>query len=322
MKGDFSRNSFRPAKHYSGVRQQQGRVQLDADWNEQVDIRTHLARTHRRDTIGLAAVPHADGNFRISVGNDPDDFIIESGRIYVDGLLCELEECLIPITEVDSANKKIIHIAIDKNQPPLMVGEQVQLVAQDEADIDCQITVAQDGDQVTLNKNVPAKIKNASPYLRRLTTYRHQPDYQVLSDGIAAGNTYLAYLDVWERHVTAIEDPTIREVALEGPDTATRTKTVWQVKLVNLEDSTELESLGLSELDKWDANARPDRGMLTARCQAPQSTDQVYSLTSGGGYQGPENQLYRVEIHAGGNLGNGSVNGPTFKWSRGITVPS
>ena len=38
MKGDFTRFSFDPAKHYSGVRMQQGRVQLDADWNEQQSI--------------------------------------------------------------------------------------------------------------------------------------------------------------------------------------------------------------------------------------------------------------------------------------------
>ena len=41
MKGDFTRLTFAPAKHYSSVRQQQGRVQLDADWNEQVDIQNH-----------------------------------------------------------------------------------------------------------------------------------------------------------------------------------------------------------------------------------------------------------------------------------------
>ncbi|HEX3531938.1 MAG TPA: DUF6519 domain-containing protein, partial [Thermoanaerobaculia bacterium] len=37
MKGDFSRDTFRKRKHYNRVRMQQGRVQLDADWNEQGD---------------------------------------------------------------------------------------------------------------------------------------------------------------------------------------------------------------------------------------------------------------------------------------------
>ena len=35
MKGDFSRETFDRARHYSAVLLQQGRVQLDADWNEQ-----------------------------------------------------------------------------------------------------------------------------------------------------------------------------------------------------------------------------------------------------------------------------------------------
>ncbi|HEX6608229.1 MAG TPA: DUF6519 domain-containing protein, partial [Chloroflexia bacterium] len=38
MQGDITRSTFRPENHYDGVRMQQGRVQLDADWNEQVDI--------------------------------------------------------------------------------------------------------------------------------------------------------------------------------------------------------------------------------------------------------------------------------------------
>ena len=32
---------------------------------------------------------------------------------------------------------------------------------------------------------------------------------------------YVAYLDVWQRHITALDDPAIREPALGGPDTAT-----------------------------------------------------------------------------------------------------
>jgi hypothetical protein len=45
MKGDFSRDSFDPVKHFSRVLQQQGRVQLDADWNEQAAILLHYLRT-------------------------------------------------------------------------------------------------------------------------------------------------------------------------------------------------------------------------------------------------------------------------------------
>ena len=40
------------------------------------------------------------------------------------------------------------------------------------------------------------------------------------------------YLDVWERHVSWIEDDAIRESALGGPDTCSRAKVVWQVRAV------------------------------------------------------------------------------------------
>jgi hypothetical protein len=56
-------------------------------------------------------------------------------------------------------------------------------------------------------------------------TYNAQPGYPVPGDlTFDDGASYLLYLDVWERHVTAYEDENeeqigIREVALRGPDT-------------------------------------------------------------------------------------------------------
>ena len=44
--------------------------------------------------------------------------------------------------------------------------------------------------------------------------------------GTPSPGFYLAFLDVWQRHITALEDPEIREKALGGPDTATRNRTV------------------------------------------------------------------------------------------------
>ena len=49
MSGDYSRKRFNPENHYQGVLRQQGRVDLDADWNEYVDLqdRHWRAETHR-----------------------------------------------------------------------------------------------------------------------------------------------------------------------------------------------------------------------------------------------------------------------------------
>ncbi|MGH3991422.1 MAG: DUF6519 domain-containing protein, partial [Pseudonocardiaceae bacterium] len=67
MKADLTRSTFSTQKHYSGVRMQQGRVQLDADWNEQVDIGAHLDETTRKDVIGRCGMPVHDAGFEISV---------------------------------------------------------------------------------------------------------------------------------------------------------------------------------------------------------------------------------------------------------------
>ncbi len=93
MKGDFSRFTFQPSKHYNSVRQQQGRVQLDADWNEQVEIQAHRDRIAARDMIGVTGAPYTEvtdplANFKIAV--DASMHVqIGPGIIYVDGLLCE-----------------------------------------------------------------------------------------------------------------------------------------------------------------------------------------------------------------------------------------
>ena len=57
MKGDFTRFSHQPGRDYAGVLMQQGRVTLDADWNEQFDIEDHRWRVQTVDTIGAPARP-------------------------------------------------------------------------------------------------------------------------------------------------------------------------------------------------------------------------------------------------------------------------
>ncbi len=59
MTGDYTRDTFRRWRHYSAVREQQGRVHMDADWNEQIDIGHHLTRTTNVDVIGPTGMPEA-----------------------------------------------------------------------------------------------------------------------------------------------------------------------------------------------------------------------------------------------------------------------
>jgi hypothetical protein len=96
MKGDFSNITFNPQKHFSRVLMQQGRVQLDADWNEQVSILLHYMQTLTTDLIGPHGGP-SDG-FKIQLTpkdskaiTENTDLEIGTGHYYVAGILCENE---------------------------------------------------------------------------------------------------------------------------------------------------------------------------------------------------------------------------------------
>ena len=92
MPGDISRDiTLRArAEGYSRVLMQQGRVQLDADWNEQAELARHRERTLARVTFGASGVPAAtpDG-FLVAGERGGEDFGVGAGRLYVDGLLVE-----------------------------------------------------------------------------------------------------------------------------------------------------------------------------------------------------------------------------------------
>lgn len=99
MKGDFSRSTFNAEKHYRGVRLQQGRVQLDADWNEQIDILLDQSERALKDLVGSAGAPSSNAGFRVALPARsaettpegallPPDLLLSNGQRYVDGILC------------------------------------------------------------------------------------------------------------------------------------------------------------------------------------------------------------------------------------------
>ena len=86
---DTSRVRFDPAKHYSAVLLQQGRVILDSDVIEQNAILQHYLRTVVADIVGPAARPAGAEGFGISPGSTASDLAVSAGRMYVDGILAE-----------------------------------------------------------------------------------------------------------------------------------------------------------------------------------------------------------------------------------------
>jgi hypothetical protein len=91
MRGDFSRLTFDPRKRYAGVLWQQGRAQLDADWNEHEAILRRRLQIETRDVIGEHGGPRHHAGFGIELDDDGTPWI-GAGRYYVEGRLCENEE--------------------------------------------------------------------------------------------------------------------------------------------------------------------------------------------------------------------------------------
>ena len=236
MKGDFSRLTFDPKKQFTRVLMQQGRVQLDADWNEQAAILRHYLERLAADLIGPFGGPvKADGKPAdgFLIGTKDKGLTVGIGHYYVDGLLVE---------NVDDT-----------------------------------------------------------------TTHEVDPALKL---------PFLAYLDVWERHVTCIEEGSLREVALEGPDTTTRAQVAWQLRMTD----SGPDGKGIpgdinvqTNFPAWvDIFQPPNRGGLKAQAiRSGDSTDPCVASPDAH-FRGAENQLYRVEIHTGGKAGEGA----TFKWSR------
>jgi Family of unknown function (DUF6519) len=88
MSSDFSRQRFNPANDFSSVLMQQGRVQLDADWNEWNEILDRRWRSETIDIMGRGVVPlETPHGFEILLSGG--GLTIGRGRIYVDGLQAE-----------------------------------------------------------------------------------------------------------------------------------------------------------------------------------------------------------------------------------------
>lgn len=291
FRGDFTRDTFNPDKHFLRVLTQQGRVELDADPNEQSSIIIHYLQSLAVDLMGSHAAPFEGGGFEVKKSTDiTDGFTISKGRYYVNGTLC-----------------------------------------------------MNNLDDVPYFKQ---------PYLpRSIPTPLESPIKEI-------GN-YLIYLDVWERHINYIQDeissgtdlqnPSIREVALAGADTTTRSQIVWQVKFKIVKDEEITSTINrLEESDPIRNSADPNNkkyseaikkyydkiflnalgeliehpgrgaGQLKARAKKSDVTSiDPCIINPSSSYNGNENQLYRVEIHQEGKAkkdGNQTI--ATFKWSR------
>jgi hypothetical protein len=312
MKGDFSRFTFDPSHRFSRVLFQQGRVQLDSDLNELNDILLHYMRMLAADLIGPHGGPEGDLGFEIiplpkkDTTTELADLTIGTGRYYVDGILCENE----PVKQKFGGG--MVTRMMRKHQ-----GEHMEEVKEE---------------SVSENEEVEAREMERVVFaeVTRPTSYFNQSGYPLLSAEARELDLnklpkapFLVYLDVWERDVSAIEEPDIREVALGGPDTAARSQIIWQVKAIGEALPPNPNDLSCSTFEDgqfWKGvmeKLHPQvRGGLAAKALEPEADDSTDPciISPDARFRGEANQLYRVEIHTGSD--NPQTDPPTFKWSR------
>jgi hypothetical protein len=263
MSFDNSRFTFNPWNDYLGVVMEQGRVQMDSDWNEWLAEFARRIQAGTLDTFGRAVYPSTTPNaFKITASGGA--LSIGAGRMYVDGILAE------------------------NHGPP---ASSVWDPALDEMSGAPQI----DGvAEVTYDYT-------KQPYLPGAT----------LPTG---SGPFLAYLDVWRRPITWLEDPDLIDEAV-AVDTSGRIQTVWQVKLLDVSGVSGGVTCSTPDtsIPAWETLIQPSAGQLSTGV-ATSTPSGPCCLNSSSGFTGMENQFYRVQIHKGGAQGGSAT--ATFKWSR------
>jgi hypothetical protein len=143
---------------------------------------------------------------------------------------------------------------------------------------------------------MPCVIEGSNSY----HTQPDLPDAPAIPIPATGSLTAVVYVEVWRRLITYLEDPSIREIALGGPDTSTRLKTVAQIRVAVWPNPPSTPTCALA------AGIIPaaGQGTLTTLQPAPQAQAQC-QLPDPANYTGRENRLYRVQIHDGGDPGGG-----------------
>lgn len=278
MSGDHSRDSFDALRDYAAVFLQQGRAVLDSDWNEMTQIFERRIRTSTVDTIGRAVVPRETMlGFEIRTTAEAS-LEIGRGRLYLDGMLAE---CHGAANFPGSGDSDFGAPVFDRAR------------------------VGADGPEGVLDEMISAETGDYLPYER-------QP-YWPTPDAMPQGNgPHLAYLVVWQREVTPLEQPDLLEPALGGIDTTTRWQTVWQVRV--MPDIGRIATCATpdEELGDWATISAPSTARLTTDTVNVDDPEDPCLVPPTDGYTGIENQLYRIQIHSVGDTQTEA----RFKFSR------
>lgn len=312
MSSDISRNTFDPKAGYSLVRMQQGRLFSDADWNEQGDILRQSDRLTAGDVIGPSGFPRGHDGFALRVDQQSGMIVIGEGVGHVAGVrhqatygarirvLKNDASSANPYWQIEgpgavSVNDLLVLGYGDAASFHVVSQSNVNSVGQH------QFRMVPNPDPDTADVRIGLAVQS-QPFVT--------PDLAALGDG-----EYVAFLVSMDVPETSLDAPGLREIAFDGPDTATRDRLIWHVGIIAYKTLQEngwgdINCTTLTrDFDPMRFGKEPAK--LSARAEVTSLSDGPCTLPPASGYRSLENLLYRVEIH-----NPGSVQQATLKWSR------
>ena len=306
MKGDFARVTFDRTRHYSQVFQQQGRVLLEADWNEQGALTLHLLRALAYDLMGPCWA--AGGGFGIDSKDlknpakiaPAQEWRLAPGHFYVDGILCE--------------NDKICTLAGQPYAPTFDYNPAEGTSGFEHPDAPYVLWL----DVWERHLSSVEAPSNKDPALNGVdTASRAQVIWQVRAWTEETAKAWLNDIDA------ALE---ARKDVPQSPEAEATAKLITEIGKVLKDLHASFGKVGgppppanappddTCERLRWclGARARFVFPQLRAQVKPAESDQDPCVIAADARYRGCENQLYRVEIHDRGLAGAGA----TFKWSR------
>ena len=322
MKGDFSRLRFNPAKNYTSVLQQQGRVSLDSDANEQAIIDEYLRAEEITDIVGKCGGPKSYCGFKITFDN-ATGLSIGPGRYYVEGIACENDKALLypdqPYLITTLEDEKLLFAELARGtittlQVYLQVWKRLVTSLDDpclrEPALGMADTTArlQTVWRVILNPIYAKATNNASASASLTVTKATLASFEggkIAEPSVSDATIDKAVLEDRLFHSSLESVPAqTAPVSVERPS-----ETVSPAVSVTGERSPVIIQSNCCQNMAFGTRLR-NPGKLWAQT-SDSSDDCSCEPTPASGYRGLENQLYRVEVHT-----SGTDSTATFKWSR------
>jgi Family of unknown function (DUF6519) len=265
MGSDRARVSYNPKQQYRSVVMQQGRVTLEADFNEELAIAGEELHKETLDIVGPSGTPD-NGYLVAPLTSPPFDIFVGPGTMYVGGLrVTTPPEVPPPAPTAGTANAG--GVIGSGNKFPFGPG----------------IRYTQQADWLD---------------------HSDDPDWVEISPNNPPTNEFV-YLFLREQEVSAVEDSDLKDVALGGPDTAQRTRLLQHIiRLNDGKDCASGLDAAQKKWNKEGLTFNPPNMRLESAAKlkvqfSPAGPPpDLCNPQAQSGYLGADNQLIRVQISA------------------------